>query len=127
MEHPLLRELMLAEHKFLYKLYKQKKGRNNRTTLKRASDKQIWLVLRVLFCIAAGHIPITYKNYQQLIRSKRRHTLASLKRQMEVFRKAGQKEQRRRFVLQFASVFPNLFHDIFVAPKKNKKKENVGK
>ena len=109
---------MHSEHSFLYRLYRHKEGRINRQALKRASSKQIWVVLRILFCISAGHIPLTYANYQKLVRSKRKNNLRSLKNRMHHFRRRGQTEARRLFLYQFSSLFPYLFHDIFVRGKK---------
>ena len=116
--HRLLRKIMLSEHKFLYKLFQEKKPRLARSKLKQASSKQIWLVLRLLFCIAVGHIPITRKNYQRLVRSKRKNILSHLKYRMQFFRKRGKTQARREFLYQFSSLFPYLFHDIFVPTKK---------
>ncbi len=112
--HPSLQRLMQKEHNFLFRLYRQKKGRNNRTLLLKASPKQVWLVLRLLFCIAVGHIPISRKNYAKLVQSKRRNSLRSLKNRMSYLRKESVL-QRRKFILQFASLFHYLFEDIFVA------------
>ena len=117
MRHFRLRKYMTKEHFFLYKLYREKEGHINRVTLQRATVKQIWLVLRLLFCIAVGHIPLTYKNYQSLVRSKRKNNLRSLKNKMRYFRTKGESEARRKFVLQFSSLFPFLFHDLFVKAK----------
>ncbi len=111
--HPKLQRLMREEHIFLYRLYREKKGRNNRRILEKASKKQVWVVLRILFCISAGHIPITRGNYAKLVQSKRRSLLRSLKNRMRTLRKSSVLQQRK-FVLQFASLFHYLFEDIFV-------------
>ena len=86
--HPRLRKLMQKHHHFLFKLYKQKRGRNNRTTLQNASPQQIWLTIRLLFCIAVGHIPLTYNNYERLVKSKRKNNLRNLKNEIVQLRKA---------------------------------------
>ena len=118
--HTGLRRLMRHEHQFLYKLFCEKKGRINRASIQHATPNQVWIVLRLLFCIAVGHIPITYKNYQKLVRSKRKNSLRSLKNRMQFLRKRHQIEARRRFLYQFSSLFPYLFHDIFVESKVKK-------
>ncbi len=115
MSHASLRRQMEREHHFLYNLYQEEDGRRNRATLRKASPLQVWIVLRLLFCIAVGHIPITEKNYRRLIQSKRRNSLRSLKNRMRFFRKGrGKTELRRQFILQFAVLYHNLFEDIFV-------------
>ncbi len=110
--HPVLRQLMEDEHAFLYKLYRQRSGRVNRTSLENATKDQIWVVLRLLFCITVGHIPLAKINYARLVRSKRRNTLRSLKNRMKNLRKS-QVQTQRKFVLQFAALYPYLFYDLF--------------
>ncbi len=110
--HSKLQELMRKEHNFLYKLYRQQSGRQNRKTLKNASKSQVWVVLRILFCIAAGHIPLSRKNYEHLVRSKRKNSLRSLKNRMKYLRKA-KVESQRKFILQFAALYRYLLYDLF--------------
>ncbi len=111
--HSLLRKLMMKEKDFLYHLYKETSGRRNRYNIKTASPQQVWLVLRILFCIAAGHIPLTYKNYQRLSWSKRKNSLRSLKNRMRYLKKKSSEGRRRKFILQFAVLYQFLFHDLF--------------
>ena len=110
--HPRLRRLMEENHAFLYKLYTQKDGRKNRTTLRRAKEGEVFVVLRLLFCIAVGHIPLTKANYKKLVHSKRRNNLRSLKNRMRQLKRSSLEEQRK-FILQFAALYPYLFYDIF--------------
>ncbi len=112
--HRLLRKLMEKEHNFLYKLYTEKSGRKNRKTLQNATKTQVWVVLRLLFCIAAGHIPLTLPNYRRLVQSRRRNTLRSLKNRMRSLRGRKKVSERRAFVKQFAVLYHFLFHDIFM-------------
>ncbi len=106
---------MKKEHKFLYRLYKETNGRRNRKTLVNATPAQIWLVVRLLFCIAVGHIPLTFKNYQRLVQSRRRNSLKNLKNNMPFLQYGKSKlKKRQKFVMQFAVLYHYLFHDIFV-------------
>ena len=110
---------MKKEHGFLYQIFCEKKGWKNRATLHKATPQQVWVVLRLLFCVAVGHIPLTKSNYQKLLRSKRNNTLTSLKTKMQSLRQA-ETGKKRDFILQFASLYPYLFHDIFVPPHSKK-------
>ncbi len=112
MDHPRLRRLMEKHHNFLYQLYSNKTGRQNRTLLKKASGSKVRLVLRLLFCISVGHIPLTQKNYDRLIQSRRRNNLGQLRNRMRRL-KNGPIYEQRKFILQFAVLYPNLFYDIF--------------
>ncbi len=112
MDHPRLQRLMQKNHDFLHQLYKNKTGRQNRTLLKKASGNEVRLVLRLLFCIAVGHIPLTEKNYERLVQSKRRNNLGRLRTRMRRLKSAPIYRQRK-FILQFAVLYPYLFYDIF--------------
>ena len=110
--HAALQRLLKKHHLFLYSLYLQKKGRNNRTRLRRATKQQVWTILRLLFCISVGHIPLTRQNYERLVRSKRKNNLQSLRKRIRSLRKAPT-EIRRHYIMQFAALYPFLFYDLF--------------
>ena len=111
-EHPLLQKYMQKHHQFLYNLYKEHRGWKNSETLSRATDAQIFLVLRILFCISVGHIPIRESHFQTIIRSKRRILLRQVKYVFSKLRK-GPKKDIRIFVAKFASLYPVLFYPLF--------------
>ncbi len=110
--HPRLQKFMKKHHSFLYSLYQEKRGWKNRVTLSKATESQIYLILRLLFCLSAGHIPIRFSHFQALIKSKRRPTLALLKYRFHHLRK-GSKTQIRQYVLKFASLYNALFSPLF--------------
>ncbi len=103
---------MKKNHFFLYNLYQEKRGWKNRATLSKATESQVFLILRLLFCLSVGHIPIRFSHFQELIKSKRRPTLASLKYRFSNLQK-GAKKQRRQYVLKFASLYHFLLFPLF--------------
>lgn len=115
--HVRLQKHMRKHHLFLYRLFQEKRGWKNRTILKKTSNACVFLVLRLLFCISVGHIPMRYKTLQKLIKSKKRHLLANLK---YTFRRLleGSSQEKRKFVLKFASIYHILFEPLFEKPKK---------
>ena len=110
--HPALQRLMKKEHAFLYKLYTSN-GRQNRHTLNKASKLQVFLVLRLLYCISAGHIPLTKSAFEEVIRRKKRALLARMKSRSVILRKKESLFNRRKYVLQYSSVYPFIFEAIF--------------
>ena len=82
--HRFLRKFMKKHHSFLFKLYQEKRGWKNRDTISKARNVQVRLLLRLLFCISAGHIPIRKSDFEEIVRSKRRILLRNVK---YIFRK----------------------------------------
>ncbi len=111
--HPALRRLMQKHHAFLYRLYNGN-GRKNRHALASATKQQVHVLLRVLYCLSAGHIPISRENFQQIIRRKKRLLLARLKGKSIILRRKEPFLVRRKYVLQYSSVYPFLLEPIFV-------------
>ncbi len=110
--HPSLRRLMQKHHSFLYRLFNGN-GRKNRHYLASASKQEVYLLLRLLYCLSAGHIPISRNNFQELIRRKKRHLLARLKGRSLVLRKKKSFIEKRKYILQYSSVYPFLLEPIF--------------
>ncbi len=123
--HSKLRRLMEKNASFLYLLYKEKNARRTRLKLLKAERMQVWLVLRILFCISVGHIPIRKTHFLQVIRSKRRILLASLKFRFQKLRTSSIRE-KRKFVLEFASLFPILLYPLFNKTRRKEAKTELG-
>ena len=102
---------MQENHEFLFKLYKGN-SRKNRHSLQNATAKEIYVILRILYCFSAGHIPMLKATFQEIIRRKKRHLLARLKSR-SIFLRKGPLLQQRKYVLQYSSVYPYLFQPIF--------------
>ncbi len=111
--HPSLQRQMKANHLFLYKLYKGN-SRKNRHLLNNATKHEIYVVLRVLYCISAGHIPISQANFTEITRRKKRILLAKLKGRSVYLRKKESLFNRKKYVLQYSSVYPYLFQSLFL-------------
>ncbi len=110
--HPRLRRLMQKHHSFLYKLFIGN-GRKNRHSLGSATKQQVHLLLRVLYCLSAGHIPISREDFGEIVRRKKRLLLARLKSQSLVLRKKKTFLEKRKYILQYSSVYPFLLHPLF--------------
>ncbi len=105
---------MLKYKAFLYKLFTEHRGWQNRKTLMKAISSEIHLVLRILFCISVGHIPIRRQHFSKLIKSKKRLLLADLRKRFRTLQHAHVKE-KREFVTKFSSLYPSLFEPLFKA------------
>ncbi len=114
--HALLQKLMRKYRVFLFGLYSESRGWKNRKTLQNTSNVCIFLILRLLFCISVGHIPLRYCNYKLLIKSKRRQLLGSLKYNFRSILDSST-EEKRKYVLKFASLYHALLEPLFEAAK----------
>ncbi len=119
--HVRLQKQMRKYHSFLYGLFLEKRGWKNRISLKKTNNAVIFLVLRLLFCISVGHIPMRYKTFQQIVKSKKRQLLGSLKFTFRKLRQASSQE-KRTFVLKFSSIYHVLFEPLFVRPVRKEAK-----
>ena len=111
--HPFLQREMKKHHLFLYKLY-QGNSKKNRTLLHKATKSEIYVLLRVLYCISAGHIPISKQNFREITRRKKRVLLARLKSRSIYLRKRESLFNRKKYVLQYSSVYPYLLQPLFI-------------
>ena len=111
--HPTLQREMKKHHLFLYELY-MGNSKKNRNLLYKASKQEVYVVLRILYCISAGHIPISKKNFQEITRRKKRIMLARLKSRSIYLRKKETLFNRKKYVLQYCSVYPYLFQSPFI-------------
>ncbi len=111
--HRLLRKLMLEPktHQFLYRLQRHK-TRQNRRDIQKSTSKQVNTVLRVLFCVSVGHIPLHKKHFEVLARSKRRQLLRKLRFRLHDILESSI-ERRKNFLSQFASLYPSLLWPLF--------------
>ena len=98
---------------FLHALFSDNKKQTS-ARISVASPGQIKLLLRILFYLASGTIPIRGKDYIKIIGSRKLGALNKIneKRKLHSFLKSDYNEQVK-FVRKFAPVFPPLLHSIF--------------
>ncbi len=111
--HRLLRKRMLEPntHRLLYRLFKHK-SRQNRYDIQTANGRQLNVILRILFCLAVGHIPIFRSHYEHLKKSKRRLALKTLRFRLKSLLSASL-HKKKQYLANFASLFPFLFSPLF--------------
>ncbi len=112
--HPGLRKSLLKHKNFLAKLYKQKKGYANKRQIDKATTQERKVLLRTLFCICQGHIPIAKAHFHELVQSKRKPKLVAIGSDLKRLLKASEAEQKK-CLKQFSSLYPLLLHPLFNA------------
>ncbi len=111
--HQLLRKRMLQPktHVLLYRLFSHKE-RQNRSDIAEATSHQLNTIIRVLFCISVGHIPMKKSAFLKLKKSKRRLLLSRLRFQLRKMLKKTLSE-KRKFLSNFVSLYPILLGPLF--------------
>ena len=111
--HKRLRERMLQPktHILLYRLFSHKE-RQNRADIAEATGFQLNTLVRILFCISVGHIPMTKSSFLKLRKSKRRLLLSKLRYRLKKMQKKPL-SQKRKFLGNFVSLYPTLLSPLF--------------
>ncbi len=115
--HRRLRKLMLEPntHKLLFRLFRHK-TRQNRRDIQNSTSRETNTVLRILFCISVGHIPLHKKHYDLVAKSKRRLLLRKIRFNLHSILESPVHE-RKTVLLQFASLYPSLLWPLFHTSK----------
>ncbi len=115
--HKKLRQLMLKAEtrELLYRLYLHK-TRQNRRDIAKSTSRQTNTVLRILFCISVGHIPLQKRHFDLVARSKRRLLLRKIRFNLHTILDSPV-EKRKNLLLQFASLYPALLWPLFNTSK----------
>lgn len=104
---------MLQHKDFLSELHKENKNYMTNRKFQKKSVKELNVLIRILGCIAKGHIPITSEAYRELNRSKRRNRLAQFgKTNMNILlglTKPGKIELLRQLCSNYPLLLKNLF------------------
>ncbi len=103
---------MEKHHNFLWKVYSNTKGYQNKRLINSASVAELRVLLSVLYCISQGHITLRKVHYKQLIKSKRRNSLVELKQKYKKLLN-GPQEPIASYLTQFARQYHTLLHTVF--------------
>ena len=109
-----LREFMLKEKTFLKNLFLGN-PLFNRNLLAFATQFQLNVLIRVLYFIVAGKIPMKKIHFQNLIKSKKRsileNRLNNSKNLMHLIK--SERQDKLKFLNNFLSIYPSLLFLIF--------------
>ena len=111
--HRLLRKRMMQPktHILLYRLFRHKE-RQNRSDIAEATGQQLNTLLRILFCVSVGHIPMKKAAYIKLRKSKRKLLLTKMRFRLKKFLKQTL-SQKRKLLSNFVSLYPSLLSPLF--------------
>lgn len=109
-----LREFMIKEKEFLKSLYVGN-PLSNRSSLSFATNFQLNVLIRVLYYIVKGQIPMKRDHFEALTKSKKRGVLHSRLSKVEDLKKLIQatREEKLKFLNNFLSSYAYLLFLIF--------------
>lgn len=109
-----LREGMIKEKLFLKNLYLGN-PLSNKTTLSFSTEFQLNVLIRILYNIVVGNIPLKKIHYERLIKSKKRRVLherlSKFVRLKELIK--SDREVKIKFLNNFLSLFSSLLFLVF--------------
>jgi hypothetical protein len=109
-----LREGMIKEKLFLKNLYLGN-PLSNKSTLSFATEFQLNVLIRVLFFIVSGQIPLKKIHYERLIKSKKRRVLHERLSNFDKLKNLikSDREVKIKFLNIFLSLFSSLLFLVF--------------
>ena len=110
--HPSLRKQLIKHKTFLKALYSEKQGHRNKRRIQKASKGELKTLLRILFCVSHGHIPIKKAHYHLIKLSKRRPKLVHIGSKLKHLIKDSEETQKNT-LKQFSSLYQYILHPLF--------------
>ncbi len=106
-----LQEDMHTHHEFLWHLYTAKTHTVRRRIMK-ASNLELCILIKVIYCIEQGYIPIRKKNFQKLVQRRRMKPILDLKYKIKKLLRSSVAE-KRKWATQLTSQYKYLLYFLF--------------
>ncbi len=106
-----LKKEMHAKHKFLWILYTEK-PHTIRRKLAKVSNRELCMLIKLVYCVEQGYIPIKKKNYHKLVLTRRMKPILDLKFHIKkLLRKTV--DEKRKWAMQISSLYKYLLYSVF--------------
>ncbi len=106
-----LQHEMKENHHFLWKLYVEN-PQTIRRNLAKASNNEMCTLIKIIYCVEQGYIPIKKKNYYKLVATRRMKPILELKYHVKnLLRKPLVEKQK--WAMKIASLYKFLLYSIF--------------
>ncbi len=106
-----LQEEMKKHHEFLWNVFSQKPYKV-RKILKEATNSELQILIKILYCVEEGQIPIKEKHYQILKNSRRLNAIVRLKEKVNSVLRLSV-SRKRKWATQFTSLYKYLLYHLF--------------
>ncbi len=106
-----LKQDMEENHQFLWQLFVEKSHTVRRRLLK-ATDAELCILIKIVYCIEQGYIPIKKKNFKKLIQKRRMKPILGLKYQIKKLLRSSI-EEKKKWATQLSAQYKYLLYALF--------------
>ncbi len=110
-----LQQDMKENHEFLWHLYIDKAHTVRRRIMK-ASNLELCILIKIVYCIEQGYIPIKKKNFEKLLQRRRMKPILDLKYKIKKILRSPL-EEKRKWATKIASQYKYLLYSLFEEEK----------
>ncbi len=103
--------MIQTHHEFLWKVYMQKPHTVKRI-LAKASNSQLCALIKIIYALEEGLIPMKVRHYKNLLRSKRIKPILLLKYNVKSLLRS-KLEEKKKWVYQYCSLYKSLLYPLF--------------
>ncbi len=114
-----LQEEMKTNHQFLWELYVEKAHTIRRRLLK-ATNSELCILIKIVYCIEQGYIPIKKVNFERLVQRRRMKPILGLKYKIKKLLRSPL-EEKRKWATQLSSQYKYLLYSLFEKEKPKSK------
>ncbi len=112
-----LKEDLAEHHEFLWHLYTNKVHTVRRRLMK-ATNSELCILIKIVFCIEQGYIPIKKKNFEKLVKRRRMKPILDLKYKIKKILRSSLAD-KRKWATQLTSQYKYLLFALFEENKDN--------
>ncbi len=106
-----LKEDLKENHEFLWQLYTGK-VHTVRRRLMRATNLELCILIKIVYCVEQGYIPIKKKNFEMLVQRRRMKPILDLKYKIKKVLRSSLLE-KRKWATQLTSQYKYLLYSLF--------------
>ncbi len=105
------RRLIEIHHEFLWNLYNGKPHTVKRL-LTKATNAQLCTLIKIIYALEEGLIPMKIRHYKNLLRSKRIKPILLLKYNVKQLLRSTL-DEKKKWVYQYCSLYKSLLYPLF--------------
>ncbi len=106
-----LQEDLKEHHEFLWHLYTTKPHTIRRRIMK-ASNLELCLLIKIIYCIEQGYIPIRKKNFEKIVQRRRMKPILELKYKIKKLLRSSL-DEKRNWATKLTSQYKYLLYSLF--------------
>ncbi len=106
-----LKQDMKENHEFLWKIYIEK-PHTIRRRLAKATNRELITLIKIVYCVEQGYIPIRKRNYIKLLKTRRMKPILNLKYHIKSLLRKPLAE-KKQWAMKISSLYKFLLYSVF--------------